>query len=222
MSENKQTHPMYGVIGISRTTGGAHNLFGSSVPCNSTIRITLKRSEVERDCHTEWFHGKENLFEIAMSPAQFAEMITNMNCGEGVPCTIIYDGTTQTYRPLAECPYEPQFDQYNNEFKETCKNINHDVNAMIKKAEDILSQKTVKKSDINTLMALLGALSTDLNSNLPFVQESFNEYLNNSVSDAKQEIDAFMQHRLMQYGVDTLKKIETTNKENRPELEEQD
>lgn len=209
---DKNTHPMYGMISFSRASGGgSSNLFGSSVPCNTVINIRLKKGFVERDLNHEWFTGRDTLFEVALSPAQFAEAITNMNCGDGVPCTIRYNDAEKQYHNLNDCPYEPQFTVYEHEFSETCQSANNNVNKLIDDAKALLNQKSIRKSDVNELIKVLNKLSQELNSNLPFVQSSFNEYLNQSVSDAKQEVEAFIQHRLTQLGVNSVKQLAEIN-----------
>ena len=210
--DNKNTHPMYGMISFSRAGyGGTQNLFGSSVPCNTVINIRLKKGYVERDLNHEWFTGRECLFEVALSPAQFAEAITNMNCGDGVPCTIRYNSAEKQKYNLNDCPYEPQFTVYAHEFTKTCQSANENVNKLIGNAKALLNQKNIKKSDINELIQVLNKISRELNSNLPFVQSSFNEYLNKSVDEAKQEVEAFIQHRLTQLGVESVKQLNESN-----------
>lgn len=201
MSDNiPHTHPSYGMLGFSRvhSPGGA-TLFGSSVPCTNFIRITLKKGVLEDSLHHEFFYGKEILAQVDLSPAQFAEAITCMNNGDGSPCTIRFV-KGENAEIFKNCPYEPRFEQYERDFDEKCTEINETVNQLMQDAANILSEKTVKKSDIKILQGLLSKLSVELNSNLSFVRTSFDEYLNKSVSDAKQEIDAFLQHRIMAVG----------------------
>ena len=206
--ENMTGNPMYGMISFARAhCSGSANLFGSAVPCDTVINITLKKGVVERSLSTEWFYGRDMLFEVTLSPAQFAEAITNMNCGDGVPCTIRYNGAEKQYHNLNECPYEPQFTMYEHEFNETCRSANDNVNKLIADARTLLDQKNIKKSDVKALIDILSKVSKELNDSLPFVQSSFNEYLNKSVDEAKQEVEAFIQHRLTSLGIESAKQF---------------
>ena len=220
---NKTGHPMYGMISFSRSNcGGAMNLFGSSVPCDTVINITLKKGIVDRDLNTEWFYGRKMLFEVALSPAQFAEAITNMNCGDGIPCTIRYNGAEkQSYR-LIDCPYEPQFTLYEHEFKETCHSTNENVNKLLSDAKDLLNKKSIRKSDVNELINKIDQISRELNSTLPYVQSSFNEYLNKSVDEAKQEVEAFIQHRLTQLGLNSAKQLTGSDTDDITKIEKKE
>ena len=40
--KNKETHPSYGMLQFSRTTGGKTSLFGSSIKHKDTIRLKVK------------------------------------------------------------------------------------------------------------------------------------------------------------------------------------
>ena len=201
MSENRkaETHPMYGMLGFSRVNSpGGKTLFGSHVECNNYVEVTLKSAKLERSLNQEWFFGDKIIAQVALSPAQFAEAITCMNNGDGVPCTIIFgpDG----HHRLMDNPYKPDYECREQEFKETCSDINQNVQAAISKATGILAQKTVKKSDLKEVISLLNKATQEMTSTIPYMQKSFHETVQNDISEAKQEIEAFIQHRMMSIG----------------------
>lgn len=84
----RKTHPAYGMLSFSRRTGGKQSLFGSSIEHKDVIAMTLRHGEVDRQLNRDWYHGTEVIAEVEMSYAQFAEAITSMNIGTGVPVTI--------------------------------------------------------------------------------------------------------------------------------------
>ena len=88
--EKKEKHPSYGMLGFSRRQGSKTNLFGSSIQHQNTISMTLRQGEMHRGLNTDWFFGGDVIVEVEMSQAQFAEAITSMNMGSGVPVTIRY------------------------------------------------------------------------------------------------------------------------------------
>lgn len=198
-----ERHPSYALVSFSRCSNAADRpMFGSSVPCSSFIKCTIKAGRRERDLNNEWFFADEPLVEFNMSPAQFADAITNMNVGDGVPCTLRYlKGEDENNEMRKDCPYEPKFDVYEREFKEECRNVNANILNAISKASEMLEAKTIKKADIREVQNLLNQIARDLTSNLPYVQMAFNEYLNKSVSEAKQEITAFMTQQITNFGI---------------------
>lgn len=87
--ENKETHPSYAQLQISRVTSGKRvPLYGTSNQCRETIRISISKSELNRDLNRSWHFPKEELIEVEMSPSQFAEAITSLNLGGGTTVTI--------------------------------------------------------------------------------------------------------------------------------------
>ena len=89
MQETIKKHPSYGMLSFHRVHGAATPLFGSSVQHRDTIRLTLKEGEVKRSLNTDWYFGGKQLFEVEMSLSQFAELITSLNMGDGIPVTIL-------------------------------------------------------------------------------------------------------------------------------------
>lgn len=81
-------HPSFGMLSFSRAHGGHSNLFGSSIQHRDTIHMVLKEGTVSRDLNEDWYFGGPEIVEVEMSQSQFAELITSMNMGSGVPCTI--------------------------------------------------------------------------------------------------------------------------------------
>src|SRR4029077_11436755 len=93
--EFEREHPSYGLVHISRITGGpgAHRLFGSPLAHHyGTIRLSIGSAKWIHGQHHDRYQGglKGEHIEIEMSAAQFADMITSLNIGCGTPCTIRY------------------------------------------------------------------------------------------------------------------------------------
>lgn len=84
----RTTHPSYGTLLFSRRTGAKEALFGSSIQHRDTICMTLHHASIERGLNRDWIHGDKVIAEVEMSYSQFAEAITSMNIGTGVPVTV--------------------------------------------------------------------------------------------------------------------------------------
>ena len=80
----------WGMVGFYRTYGGGKELFGSDVTNHNTIRLTIKHARKHRELGKDWTMGDDIICEVELSALQFAELLTNMNVGDGVPCTIKY------------------------------------------------------------------------------------------------------------------------------------
>jgi hypothetical protein len=87
--ESKEAHESYAQLQISRVTSGKRvPLYGTSNQCKETIRVSICKSELHRDLNRNWNFPTDELIEVEMSPAQFAEAITSLNLGGGTPVTI--------------------------------------------------------------------------------------------------------------------------------------
>lgn len=202
MSKTKETHESYGLVGVSRRTGDPVPLFGSSIRHQNYVALTIKRAERDRDLHRDWYYGHEHLIEIEMSNTQFAEMITTMNMGGGVPCTIRYVG----YERMEDPPSIEQRKIFEDEFKADMQKVGNKISSAVKKAEELLSSRGVlKKAERHEIVSLLKSISQDINSNMPFVQTQFNEAMNKTVLEAKNEVDGFITNKIISLGIGAMR-----------------
>ena len=135
-----------------------------------------------------------------MSPNQFAEAITTLNVGDGVPCTIRRIGKAG----VADCPEETMRQVFEDEFKHSCVKASNAACGLIERAQELLGQKTIKASERKELLDVLFRLKQDLKSNLPFIETQFNEAMDDVVADAKGEVEAFFTHRVTDLGLQAL------------------
>lgn len=207
MNKPSQTHESYGMVGCSRITGGESNLFGSSVRHHNCVRLRICRASVERDLKTNWFHDEGRMIEVDLSPTQFADMITAMNVGSGVPCTIrsIFVPTELNNKSMAPCPSYDQRKVFEDDFAKDIEQINSDALSALEKAQKILDAPTIKAADRKELLALLERIQRDLKHNLRFVNEQFTEAMDKTVSEAKGEVEAFVQNKIVSLGIESLR-----------------
>lgn len=206
---SSETHESYGMVGFSRTScRPGVNLFGSAIKHANIITLRIKQAKKERSLNEDRYYGGESLIEVAMSQNQFAEAITAMNVGDGVPCTIRRIGKTG----VADCPEETVRQVFEQEFKQHCAEIVEAAAGLVSKAGKILEQKTVKKSELKELISVLRKLSIELNCNLPFVGSQFNDAMDKIVTDGKNTVEAYILHRLTELGTKALsKEIDDSN-----------
>lgn len=71
----RHTHPSFGRIRVANCQGNMH-LFGSEVQTRSFISLTVSECEVAQDLGQNWYHAKNVITEVYMTPVQYAELIT--------------------------------------------------------------------------------------------------------------------------------------------------
>lgn len=188
------------MIGISRVqVSPPKNLFGSSIKHSNTIRIRVYKAEVERYLHQEWFFAASHIpiVEVELSAAQFAQMITTPNVGDGVPCTITYVGGKDVKDP----PYYGVNELFNEELKQDIGHILIESRKLAASIEDILEKKgPIKVSEKQELLSAIEMLTQHLESNMPFLHKQYARAMNKTVSAAKAEIEEFYTQAVMKVG----------------------
>lgn len=194
MLENKDRHESYGMLQFSRTSGGATSLFGSSIQHRDTIRMYLREGEVARELNSDYFFGGNEIVECEMSYSQFAEAITSMNMGTGVPVTIRY---IQGKGRIDDCPFIDKKKQFEHEFEDSLKKANEKVNDLLSSVRTMFEEKkSFTKKDKEEILDMIHHLSMEVNGNREFIYKQFNEQMDKTTLEAKGEIEAFMQNKI--------------------------
>lgn len=190
----RTTHPAYGMLSFSRRTGSKTPLFGSSIEHRDTIAMTLKHGDITRGLSTDWFYGDKIIAEVEMSYAQFAEAITSMNMGSGVPVTVRY---TEKDGRIPECDFVSKKEQFQDELKERLSNATEISRSLISEVQKLFDEKkTITKSDKAEIINKLTKVASEINGNVNFTYEMFNEQMDKTVVEAKGEIEAFYQNKV--------------------------
>lgn len=200
-----EKHPSYGLLAFSRVSGGESTLFGSSIKHNERIRMEVKRARIDRHLNNDWFHESgPPIIEAEMSYAQFAEAITSMNMGTGIPITLVREqgkGIPQTDFVNKRLQFEQEFEQSMGELEER-------ISQLTEKAEDILTnKKTVSKGDRDVILKELRSVKQQVAANLPFVQSQFNEQMDKTVQAAKSEVEAFTMRKVTELGLSSIEQL---------------
>lgn len=195
MERETLTHPAFGLIGFSRVSGGENTLFGSSIKHNDRIIMRLKHAKQDRHLHDDWYHGRGLITEVEMSYSQFAECISSLNAGEGVPCTIRYtekDGMVPYIKENVS-----KREQFRNEFSETVSKAMEQVQEQINQIqESIDNKKSLGIKDRKEIISQLRQVKYNIGSNLDFCVEQFDEQMDRTTLEAKGEIEAFCQNKI--------------------------
>jgi len=198
-----EDHESYGMIGISRQHGhDTTDLFGSSVRHNTVFSLRIQRADKRRHLNRNWYHGKgKPIVEVYLSPNQLVDMITSLNVGDGVPCTL----SRVNGEKMDGCPSTDTRQQFEDEFADKMKNITSETSKLERQASELLTRKgTLKKAEKEELLHTISMLVQNIRSNVPFVQSSFNEAMDDTVTEAKSEVEAFFTSKVQSLGLEAL------------------
>ena len=132
--------------------------------------------------------------EVEMSYSQFAEAITSMNIGTGVPVTVRW---TEKDGKIPPCDFVSKREQFEDEFKTQRKNATRVSEELIQEVTELFNQKgTLKKADKEDILRKLNKLKMDIGINTDFIVNQFNEQMDKTVMEAKGEIEAFYQNKV--------------------------
>jgi len=198
-------HESFAMLGISRgSTSFGKNLFGSSIKHSHTITLRIKPAKLDRHLNRDWFHGTRVPYvEVEMSYSQFAEAITSLNVGDGVPVTLRYlDG-----REIEECPQFDKRQKIDEEFEKEMKSIGQSLRILTAQAESLLNDKKAPtKADKEAILSGIKMLRQEIESNVPFIKKSFTEQMDKTVIEAKGEVEGFVMHKVISAGLEGLQK----------------
>lgn len=200
----KKQHPGYGMLQLSRSSIGGNGtaLFGSSIMHNDVIRLTISNGFMEREDSQDRYYVKTSrkncIVEVDMSYTQFAEAITSLNIGDGVPVTITNIGG----QPVPQCPYE---DKQKMMRKEVADSIARKLNQQAAEVKKLLDEKRVlSKSDREWIVDVLKSAGRRLGSDLPFLNELFQEQMDRTVTEAKGEFESYLQNKMNSIALEAL------------------
>jgi len=199
--KEKTTHESFGQIRFSRVSGNAR-FYGSELEQDHYITMEVHHSEIDRDLSRDWyFASRLPVVAIRMTAGQFSEMITSMNYGQGIPCTIeMIDG-----KPVEKLPEQESRKEFvHRKFKERMKEFAKTLREKQDKAKEIVKKKTLSKKDIDELSFHLEWLTQEVASNIPFFAQCFQETMDEVVLEAKIEVENAIQHKINVLGLQAL------------------
>jgi len=217
--EEVETHPAYGACMVSRVTGQI-KLHGSALDQHgSFIVLTVRKAERIHHLHQDWHHPTDVLIEVAMSHAQFAEMITTPNIGSGIPCTIQSFGGKRVSAISFETETEAK--KVVEGFREHQEEFVAGMRERLDKVAGILEKKSINKADRKEIMSVLESAVTEMSSNQPFVVEQFQRAAEKVVTQGKTELDAMVSGAVNRLGLKSLKQLaEAASDQDVPQLAE--
>lgn len=214
MSKEKEIikHPSYGLIRFSRVNGRS-NFYGSELEQDNYITLTITGSYLERNLVNERFCEKhrDNKISLRMTAGQFSELITSLNIGSGVPCTLEYINGEKVEN-LEKVESRKEF--VHRKFKEEMLTFSNTIKKNQLEAIEIVKKKTLSKADVLKLKNNLEYLTTEIDSNIPFFLKCFQEDMEKVVNEAKLEVENTLLHKVNTLGLQALDVQQLSLKEN--------
>lgn len=200
MSEVKFEDYM-GMVAWHRNMGTPRTLFGTEIQSNP-ITLIIKRASEERYLNRNWYHEEKPIVEIEMSPVQWAEFLTNGNT-TGVPCTIVrVEGKSMSEPKISEIAkqyseeVEKSFDRFGGSFD--------DIANIIKSTLD--ANKSMGKKQMEEILNLIDTVKHKVVADAKYVKSSFKEDMEEMVTKAKAEFNAYVENRIYEIGTEAINK----------------
>ena len=198
-------HKSWGMIGAYRCQGDSKSFFQSDVPCNNHICVRIKTAQLHRDLNRDWVMGDSLIVSVKLTPMQWAEMLTNMNCGDGVPCTLEFtekDGLID---------FEPEENRLDLLLKETDEKVDKGkeyIKAVQDKIINLANEKKISKKVAEELLFELKNANSCLGGNsIDFIKKQAKEHIENMTVQAKANIGAYIDHKIYSTGLQELERL---------------
>lgn len=205
--EKMETHPAYGLVRFSRfSIGGGvrwRRFFGSSIESMTGISLTICRARVQHRLGSDYYFGDDELIEVMMTESQFASLLTTMNVGSGIPCTIRHiNGKKAPDLP----DRQPEAMKIRESFKAKTAEWANRMKTMTDEIDTLLNKKgsltVVEKKKIRDLTV---TFADEMRMNATFLVDQFNESVDGVMANAKTEVEAFVNSAAQKTGLEILR-----------------
>jgi hypothetical protein len=182
-------HESFGMIGFNRIYGGGkRRLFGSPLRDHgSSMILRIHTAHRRHGLSEDRAFADKQLIEVELSSAQFAALLTTLNHGDGVPCTLKRFDGKQIEEPPDE---EIEVDRIREGFVARMSRFKQYVAKQRKRVDDLVAQGKTTKGVLKEIQSALEQIEQEVESNIPFTLDQFEEATEKIVTTAKAEVDA--------------------------------
>ena len=139
-----------------------------------------------------------------MSSEQFASMITSMNVGDGVACTIM---SIEGQR-VSRLPYTNPNTEYVSEFGARMKTLGSIMDDVLKDLEYQLTQPPrLSVLAVRSIFERMQRIRQEIAENFPFVAQQFQRHMEHVVTQSKAEVEAFVTQAVQKTGLQALQAL---------------
>jgi len=202
--QETETHECFGNVRVSRVSSNGARLFGSRQDLHrSTFRFQVSEcSRISSSSGDRYSPGKR-IVEFEVSAAQFVEIMTSMNQGEGVPCTLRFRESTGSVARMPEKVHTEEA-KIHRDFARQVEEIEYTLQPMRDKIGAILTKKSISKKDREEIHRQIHFMVRIFTDTAPFMLKCFAESADKKLSACKAELDAAMSTFLMAAGLEHL------------------
>lgn len=206
----RHRHEAFGVLTMSTIQSSAsQKLFGSDLEHHQYVSIKLHRAVLDRSLHRDWVHDEDMIASVEMSHAQFAQFITSNGNGQGTPCTIRYapaQGTLPEEMAPIALP-ETKHETLRRGVEESAIEGIQKVSDALAALEEMANNGKVSLKTLKEKLHSARCHLTNLPSNLSYAVKSAEEALEKATSDAKIEVESYVQMTANRLGLRTISEL---------------
>lgn len=201
--ERKVTqHPAYGLVQINRVSGYEY-LVGSEVAHQDYFELRIREAErIEEDGGWRFF-GKRKLIEIKLTANQMIDLFTQMNIGEGIPCTIGEVDNVARPRVSREKSRIELMSEHGMEKVEERVRESKDV---LEKVLELCSTLPQKKKD--AIKSIMTVFINNTHLNAGWYINRISEATEQAISIAKTEVESHVAATVRALGLKSLRELD--------------
>lgn len=184
MSRKTLQHPTFGHITFSRQSSNRDRLFGASGHNHNCISIEISEARVDVDDGegTYFINAEKRILEVALSPLQFAEAISALNCSEGSPCTITWRDGKFLPPPDGETTRREHIEET---FRQEMIELGKGCDEFLTQARALREKANVNKGDREQFVKLAEGLVNKITATTPYIMGRFTEVVEEMLSETK-------------------------------------
>lgn len=202
--EATESHPSFGMVGISHWQSNGTTLVGSEFKHHHGVTLTVKRAVKCRELAHEWWFAREEIVRVNLSEAQLVELIGRPNMGDGVTCTLDHVmGERMPEPPI----HKPMREKFRQDFKGAAKACAYDLRAAMVDLEQVIDSGKIGKAALREIHAKLRSAASSIDDSIPFVEQQFEEAMEKTVNHAATEIEATVTQMAIRLGVERMREI---------------
>jgi len=194
-------HESYGMVGMNCVSGETR-LFGSQALHHSFLRFEVRHAEMRRQhSYDRPVADSMPVIEFDISHAALAQLITNPGRGYGVPCTLRRVNGKQMEEPPDPTPITSKFQ---GDLKKTMASAMSTLEGLANQLREVTlpGNKPLGKKELSTLLGGIRHAIMQVKDNIPYVEDSFNEHMEDEVNKAITELEGARGHMISQLGLE--------------------
>jgi len=180
---------------------GSDQFYGSDILCNSYMELIICKSKYERSHGGDSFFGGKHLLRCKMTNNQFAELITSLNFGSGIPATLEEINQRDLPTFIKQPPFIDKIALIQSELGDDVQECQDDVDKLKKYIDDMKISKKAK-FEIGLMIERIESMHK---SNIAFYVSQAKKSVDKMVTSAKSNIESYYYTLINKFGVKAMK-----------------